>query len=86
MITVIGTFIAGPWYYKNWSSVIHFAISSGYGNSANKWGMGEIFSVKTILSYWLYLINYGISAYFFFLIIFLLFAKIFYLPSCRLST
>lgn len=73
---IIGILIAGPWYFKNWSSVVHFAILSGYGNSANKWGMGELFSAKTILSYWLYLINYGVSAYFFFLMIFLSVTKI----------
>ena len=73
---IIGVLIAGPWYFKNLSSVVHFAVASGYGNSASKWGMGELFSVKTILSYWLYLINYGISAYFFFLIIFLFVTRI----------
>jgi 4-amino-4-deoxy-L-arabinose transferase-like glycosyltransferase len=69
IVFIIGLFFAGNWYLKNFHSIINYAFMSGYTEIAKNYSMGEVFSIKTILRYWVYIINYGISAYFFFLII-----------------
>ena len=69
LISVLGTSIAAVWYLRNLSTVIAFSFSSGYGSLAENYAMGDIFSMKTILGYWQYLINYGISAYYFLIIV-----------------
>ncbi|HVO67739.1 MAG TPA: glycosyltransferase family 39 protein, partial [Syntrophales bacterium] len=73
---LVGFLIFGTWYISNIRSIINFALKSGYGSVAVNYGMGEVFSIKTILDYWTYNINYGISAYFFFLIVLLLLHKL----------
>lgn len=65
IILFLGILVAGPWYIKNLNSIFNFALSSGYGETAKNYGLGGVFSLNTIFSYWIYLINYGISVYFF---------------------
>ena len=77
IILSVGILISGIWYFRNLPSIIHFAFTSGFGDTARNWGMGEVFSIKTILAYWTHIINYGISAYFFFLIILLVIVNFF---------
>ena len=74
LVIFIGTGIASVWYLKNLFSVIEFSFSSGYGTLAENYAMGDIFSIKTIVAYWVRLINYGISTYYFLLIATLLIA------------
>lgn len=69
IVLLIGSLISGTWYFKNLPYIIRFAFASGYGEASKNWGMGEVFSLKTVLAYWTYIINYGISAYFFSLVI-----------------
>lgn len=69
---VMGIVISGIWYFKNLSSIVSYVLSAGYGKIAQNYGMGDIFSWRTILDYWLFLINYGLSSYYFVLIIFLI--------------
>jgi hypothetical protein len=77
VITLItGVFISGTWYFENFRYVTKFAFGSGFGDVAKNYGMGDIFSLKTVLAYWVYIINYGISSYFSFLIIFLVVTKL----------
>ena len=65
IILGIAVIIAAPWYIRNLKHVIDYAITSGYGEIAKHYGMGEVFSLHTILSYWIFLINYGITTYWF---------------------
>lgn len=70
LITLItGTLLAGTWYFKNLSHIINYALTSGYGKIGENYQMGSVFSLKTILNYWITIINYGISMYMFLLII-----------------
>ena len=69
LLLLIGAAISGMWYFKNFPSVVDFALKSGFADTAKNYGMGEVFSLKTVLVYWTYLINYGISVYYFFLAI-----------------
>jgi hypothetical protein len=66
---IIGMLLAGTWYFKNFSYIINYAFTSGYGKIAENYQMGSVFSLKTILEYWLLIINLGISTYMFLLII-----------------
>ncbi len=68
MALIAGTLLAGVWYLKNFSYVMDFALTSGYGQVAEKYQMGAVFSLETILKYWLFIINYGISTYMFLVI------------------
>jgi 4-amino-4-deoxy-L-arabinose transferase-like glycosyltransferase len=68
-IAIIGTMIAGPWYFRNMSRIVHFIYFAGYSDVAKNWSMGDVFSIGTILEYWTYLINYGISLYYFLLLL-----------------
>lgn len=68
---IIGMLLAGTWYFKNLYHVIEFAFASGYGKIAENYQMGSVFSINTILGYWLGIINDGISTYMFLVIIFL---------------
>ena len=85
LVSVIGTSIAAVWYLRNLVTVMEFSFSSGYGSLAENYAMGEIFSMKTILGYWLYLINYGISAYYFLIALILLIAAIILILRPRIN-
>jgi hypothetical protein len=69
VIATIGTIIAGPWYFRNIRRIVGFAAWAGYGEAAKNWGMGDVFSINTILAYWTSLINYGVSFYYFLLLL-----------------
>lgn len=71
-VVLIGLLISGMWYLNNFRAIIKYVISAGYGEVAKYYGLGSIFSLKTVLAYWMFVINYGISSYYFILIIFLL--------------
>jgi hypothetical protein len=83
---VTGLLISGPWYFRNLKFIMQFAISGGYGKIAKYYGMGDVFSLKTILNYWLYVINNGVSSYLFFLAVFLLLYKVILLVINRPSS
>lgn len=72
IVFVVGVLIAGTWYFNNLETISKFAFRSGYGDAARNWSMGEVFSIETIIVYWTYLINYGISFYFFLCLLFIL--------------
>jgi 4-amino-4-deoxy-L-arabinose transferase-like glycosyltransferase len=80
IVMSLGILISGIWYFRNMRHIVAFVLTSGYGNAAMNYGMGKIFSLATVLHYWLYIIVYGISAYAF--AVLLLFLKdLFALPS-----
>lgn len=74
---LIGVLISGTWYFKNISFAISNVLLAGYGSVAKNYGTGDVFSIGAIFDYWFIFINHGISAYFFFIIIFLAAANIF---------
>jgi 4-amino-4-deoxy-L-arabinose transferase-like glycosyltransferase len=62
--------VAGPFYLVGGREVIRFARSSAAGTQYNnQWSLGPVFSLRTAMLYWLNLINDGISAYLFALIV-----------------
>jgi len=69
IVLLIGFIIAGPWYVVNHAAIISFVRSAAYGEMARNYGMGEIFDLSTVLRYWSYLISYGISTYWFCLLV-----------------
>jgi 4-amino-4-deoxy-L-arabinose transferase-like glycosyltransferase len=79
-IFFISVILAGPWYSRNYEHIIQFAYTASFGDLAMKYWTGNIFSVQVISDYWLSLINYGISSYYFILsiiiIIIITFSKI----------
>lgn len=68
----LGLLISGVWYFRNGLSTVKYMMSSGFGEVAQYYGSGDIFSLKTIVSYWSFAINYGISSYYFFFLVLLL--------------
>lgn len=78
IIILMGAVVAGTWYFKNLPKVVYFALYSGFSDVAKNWSMGDLFSLNTIFKYWVYLINYGVSFYYFALFaiaLFILFLK-----------
>jgi hypothetical protein len=65
IVILIGAGVAGTWYVKNLPNIVHFALFAGFSDVAKNWSMGDVFSLSTIFKYWVYLINYGISFYYF---------------------
>jgi 4-amino-4-deoxy-L-arabinose transferase-like glycosyltransferase len=57
--------VAGPFYWRGSEAVINFAHIGVHGEGIEVWGMGPVFSLRTLLRYWLRIINFGISVYFF---------------------
>lgn len=55
--------IAGLWYFRNWATVFGFVLNAGYGKSAQHYGQGNVFALRTVGAYWLNLINFGFGAY-----------------------
>jgi hypothetical protein len=71
IVVLLGVLISGTWYFRNFSTVVDFAFMSGYSEMARHYGTGEVFSLKSVISYWLHFIERGISVYFFALMVFL---------------
>lgn len=65
MVAFVGAAVAGPWYINNYSNIINFVLSAGYGEIAHNYGTGDVFTFKAISAYWVSLINAGISFYYF---------------------
>jgi hypothetical protein len=61
IIIVIGLGIASTWYVSNFGAVMDCALSSGFGKLGSDFGMGKVFSLHTILSYWKQVVVQGIS-------------------------
>lgn len=73
LVLLIGGLIASVWYARNLIFVLGWILIAGFsGQVAGNYGLGEIFSLKTILNYWTNIINFNISFFYFalFLVIF----------------
>jgi hypothetical protein len=57
--------VAGPFYARSWIPVVAFTLFAGGLENQRLWGLGPVFSPATIARYWLLLINWGITPYFF---------------------
>lgn len=72
VVLLVGAVVSGTWYFNNLKTIVRFAIMAGYGDMAKNWSIGDVYSIKTMLKYWFLLVNTGISAYYFVLLVFLL--------------
>jgi 4-amino-4-deoxy-L-arabinose transferase-like glycosyltransferase len=61
---------AGPFYLIGGREVLRFVrLAAADTQYTNQWSLGPVFSVRTVMLYWLNLVNDGISAYLFALIV-----------------
>jgi 4-amino-4-deoxy-L-arabinose transferase-like glycosyltransferase len=60
-IAVVALPIAATWYVRNLFEVTKFVLDAGFGESARPYGTGPVLSLQAIATYWLKLINAGIS-------------------------
>jgi hypothetical protein len=62
----VALMVAGPFYARSGITVLKFGIYSVLPGSNQMWSLGPVFSPLTVLKYWLNIVNWGISPYFFF--------------------
>ncbi len=68
-IVVVAVPIAGLWYFRNGATIFGFVLNAGYGEAAQAYGRGDVFSLRTVGAYWLSLIHFGLGAYSFLLLV-----------------
>ncbi len=71
IITLIAFGVAGIWYVQNFATVFKTAWSSGYGKVGADYSMGSVFSLVTVINYWLAVILAGISFHYFIMFTFI---------------
>ncbi len=71
LILGLGSLIASTWYAKNLHTVFEFAFSTSFGQIAHDYSLGDIFAWSTISTYWLAIVNQGISFYYILLFVIL---------------
>ena len=64
MIIVVGISLAGTWYFKNYQTVINFAIGVISGPGAKDYSFGDVWEVSTYLRFFKDYIYAGISTYY----------------------
>jgi len=74
LILVIAGIIVSPWYIKNYSSLINYVYSISLGEFSAYYSMG-------FLDYYIYHINYGLSFFYFIIILVLIVLKILFLKK-----
>ena len=57
--------VAGPFYVRSGRTVLQFARMATDPASVQMWSLGPVFSPWTVLKYWLSIVNWGVSPYFF---------------------
>jgi 4-amino-4-deoxy-L-arabinose transferase-like glycosyltransferase len=57
--------VAGPFYARSWVPVVAFTLAAAGPGAQRLWGLGPVLSPATIARYWLLLINWGITPYYF---------------------
>jgi hypothetical protein len=57
--------VAGPFYARSWLPVVAFTLFAGTAENQRLWGLGPVLSPLTVGRYWLLVINWGITPYFF---------------------
>jgi hypothetical protein len=73
IVLLLGIAVMSIWYINNIISVLSNAFNAGFGNASNNYSLGSVFDVRTLLNYWINVINNGISFYYFvILVVFLL--------------
>jgi Dolichyl-phosphate-mannose-protein mannosyltransferase len=87
IVLLVGILLMGTWYIPNIKQILTFAYGAGFGGPAQYYSIGNPFEVRVLLNYWLGVINSGISAYYFFVLVFLSVAQgIAYLFNEKRST
>ncbi len=71
-ILLIGGGIAASWYLLNWSSVLGFAFSAGFGKLSLDYGDADVFSLKVLWGYLVLVITVAVSFYYCILLLSLL--------------
>ena len=61
--------VAGPFYARSWLPVVAFTLFAGDPGNQRVWGVGPVLSPLTVARYWLLVVNWGITPYFFGLIV-----------------
>ena len=61
--------VAGPFYARSWFPVLAFAIYQGNPDYQRVWGLGPVYSPLTVARYWLLVVNWAITPYFFALMV-----------------
>jgi hypothetical protein len=56
--------VAGPFYARSGEAVLQYLLLTS-GTTYPQWGLGPVLSARTIVRYWLLVINWGISPFFF---------------------
>jgi 4-amino-4-deoxy-L-arabinose transferase-like glycosyltransferase len=57
--------VAGPFYATSWLPVVAFTVFAGNPDNQRLWGLGPVFSPVTVARYWLLVVNWGLTPYFF---------------------
>ncbi len=65
LLLFISFLIAGPWYFKNFQKIVRFCFEHAFGKLGEPWSLGPILSCRTVIDYWINIINFGVSGYFF---------------------
>jgi 4-amino-4-deoxy-L-arabinose transferase-like glycosyltransferase len=63
-VVAIGGAVAAPWYLENWATVLRFVVEGGYGELAEAYGRGAVFSLATVTAYWRDLVSFGVSTWY----------------------
>ncbi len=71
LLLFLSLLIAGPWYVKNFQKMIEFGLRHAFREAGKPWSLGPILSWRTLIDYWTNIINFGISSYFFWLMVIL---------------
>ena len=69
LASVAALVVAGPFYARSWLPVLAFALYQGNPENQRVWGLGPVFSPLTVARYWSVVLNWGITPYFFGLIL-----------------
>lgn len=69
IIFVLGVLVMGISYLPNLQNVINYGLSASFGQKASNYSIGALFSLSTLKIYWLNVVNNGISAYYFFILL-----------------
>jgi hypothetical protein len=73
IILLIGIAMMSTWYIPSIKQVLAFAYNSGFGQGAQNYSLGNPLTIQVLMSYWTSVINIGVSAYYFFILVLLLF-------------
>ena len=72
IVLFVGIVVMSSWYVNNIHQVLSNAFNSGFGSASQNYSLGNVFNINTLIKYWIYVVNEGVSFYYFFVLIFIL--------------